>query len=63
VIGAYVDDGHPWPQPVAKEIHLLFEPAFLLKQDVGGDGVQTCRNRQRHGISKLELKRVHCNRL
>jgi len=63
VIGADVDDGHPRPQPVAKKIHLFFEPAFLLEKDIGGDGVETCRNRQRHGVSELELKRVHCNRL
>src|SRR6516165_5670996 len=54
-VGAYVDDCHSRPQPVSKKIHLLFEPAFLFEQDVGRDGLQTFRNRERYGIRKLEL--------
>src|SRR6516164_5030704 len=59
--GAYVDDCHSRPQPVSKKIHLLFEPAFLFEQDVGRDGLQTCRNRERYGIRKLELDCVQFN--
>jgi hypothetical protein len=41
-----------------EEIHLLFETSFLFEQDIGRDGLQTCGNRERDGVRKLQLKRV-----
>src|ERR1700730_8628516 len=47
-IGADIDCRHAALEPSAQKAQLLFEPTFLLGQDISGDGIKATRNRKRY---------------